>query len=244
MKYKKPSIVEALCEFKFFPGPEPWDITIFGQFRNRVSEKLDGERETLENVNLQIHENKPIPEIRKEPQMRFWTRDKKKLAHVSRDLVSANVLMPYPGWKEFKKFIILILKKYQDAANPGKIGKITLRYIDRLDLPAEKFQLGDWMNCGGKYLPPSLAEINEKLIYRFVRPINRNKHLGFSLRLVCTKDEKRDITLDTEAICENPKENEDISKLLDTLHDKIIETFEGSITEKFRKFLIPLEDIQ
>ena len=242
MKYKKPSIVEALCEFKFLSGSEPWDITVFGDFRNRISDKLDGERETMENVHVQAQEDKPMPAIRKEPQMRFWTKDKTKLAHVSRDLVSANVLHPYPGWKEFKKFILLILDKYRVAAKPGEISKITLRYIDRLDLPADDFKLGDWMNCDGQYLPRTLKELKDRLVYRFVRPINRNKHLGFSLRLVPANQEQRNLTIDTEAICDQPKPGSKIPGLLDVLHNKIIETFEGSITEGFRQFLEPEEE--
>ena len=137
--------------------------------------------------------------------------------------------------------ILLILDKYRVSAKPGGISKITLRYIDRLDLPADNFRLGNWMNCEGQYLPPSLSEIDNRLVYRFVKPINQNKHLGFSLRLVPANKGKRNLTLDTEAICDHPNNNDDISKLLDTLHDKIIETFEGSITKKFRQFLKPLK---
>lgn len=241
MKYKEPSIVEALCEFKFHEGSEPWDITVFGDFRNRVSEQLNGERETLENVQVQIQENKAVPAIKKEPQMRFWDKNRTKLAHVSKNLVSANVLRPYPGWNKFKDFILWTLNKYQTSGKPGSIKKITLRYIDQLDLPADAFRLGDWMNCEGQYLPSSLAEIQDRLVYRFVRPINQNKHLGFSLRLVPGHEDKRNITIDTEAISENPKKDDNIPKLLETLHDKIIDTFEGSITEKFREFLKPLK---
>ena len=39
MKYKNPSIVEALCEFTFAPET-PWDSTIFGRLYERLKENF------------------------------------------------------------------------------------------------------------------------------------------------------------------------------------------------------------
>lgn len=243
MQYEKPSIIEALCEFRFQPGSKNWDITVFGDFKLKVEKILNGNRETLEKVDFTIKKDESAPQIKRTPQMRFWSVDKKKLAHVSKDLVSANVLHPYPGWKEFKNFILWTLKQYKTAALPGSMERIVLRYVDRLNLPSKNFKLGEWMNCEGDYLPSSLSDITELLNYRFLRPTGENKHLGFNLRLVSSLKESVNLTIDTEAICDSTTEVEGkIPKLLDQLHSKIIETFEGSITNKFRKFLKPIRD--
>lgn len=242
MKYKKPSIAEALCEFKFKQGEEPWDNTVFGDFKRLVSTELNGKRENLENVQVHLEKDDIVPKIDREPQMRFWSADQTKVAHVARNLVSANVLNPYPGWNNFRPFIEWIFKQYKAAAKPGEVTKVTLRYIDRVNLPGEGFKLGDWIDCEGNYLPAALSEITDRLVYRFVRPIGENKHLGFNLRLNVIEDNKRNLTLDTEAFCDKLEDENRLDETLDFLHDEIIENFEGSITNKFREFLQPVGD--
>lgn len=245
MRYKKPSIIEALCEFRFVPGSEPWDITIFGDFKSKVSSKLNGERETLDKIGVQVitKEDKTLPQVSRIPQMRFWSGDKTKLAQISKNLLTANVLHPYPGWKDFKDFILWTFDQYKKITKSSEIERLLLRYIDRLNLPAEDFKIGEWMDCEGEYLPSSLKDIDNLLNYRFLRPINDNKHLGFTIKLIPSSKEERNLTIDTEAICDAPSDNLDsLSGILDYLHDQINVTFEGSITDKFREFLEPLEE--
>ena len=57
-------------------------------------------------------------------------------------------MRPYPGWLQFKPLVEGVLRHYYKAAQPSSIGGISLRYINRIELPpaAEKRHIQEFTN--------------------------------------------------------------------------------------------------
>lgn len=149
-QYKNPSIIEALCEFRFKPDM-PWDATVFGRYYERVRKEYP-EREELQDFEATIGQREGgevVQGLRRSPRMRFYTEDRSRLLQVGERLLVVNVLPPYPHWDGFQRVIFKALEKWNEIVDSSPtLDQVTLRYIDRFEHKAEGFRLGDWIRCG------------------------------------------------------------------------------------------------
>ena len=246
MKYKNPSIIEALCEFTFAPETE-WDSTIFGRFyeqvKNDFPQRDEGEVVTASlTLNLQPAHNPAAPQLTRSPRMAFSCEGRTRVIQVSERLLSVHVLAPYPGWDEqFRKMILNAIGVYRRVTGISEVAQIVLRYLDRFDFEDPSFRLGDWLNCDGGLFARELAE-QSLMAYQIRHPLSEGDH--FALTAVSGTIENNpgacNVTLDTQIIRAQPIEMDAVSTPLDSMHSRIIQAFERSITEKMRERLKPL----
>jgi uncharacterized protein (TIGR04255 family) len=137
--YKNPPILEALCEFQFEPS-QPWDMTIPGLFYREVESEFPKRRQFNPlQVSFQAEvQGRSIQNVASNvDRMHFVREDERALIQVGPDLVAVNHFKPYTNWENFKQMIERSLEVYSRVANPEAINRIGLRYINRLEFPAQ-----------------------------------------------------------------------------------------------------------
>lgn len=240
MRYAEPPIVEALCEFVFVPKA-PWNIQVFDDFGRALGERFPV-RDQVEMMTLDIRQTETEVEhlMRPEPRARFFNADRTRLAQVGTNLMSANVLPPYPHWEPFRAFILESLAAYVGAATPEKIERMTLRYIDRIVPPATaQFRLGDWLDTTSDYVPRFLADSDSNAMSRaqkddgvgqaVVTVMHQPDEAGASFIIMDTELQVRDVAADAVVVGAH----------LDQLHARMTSIFEACITDATRQILKP-----
>lgn len=170
-QYRNPPIEEAVCEFRFAPGPE-WNLTVPGRFYEKVKGSYAGKprQQNLVEAEFQINpqpENPAITVKQGFTKIQFPNTDDQRLVAVGPDTLSVHILRPYLGWEEFEIRIKEALQAYQDIAEPVGVRRIALRYIDRIVIPAvEAIALEEYFTA-----PPQTPEEFPKNISAFLTRI-------------------------------------------------------------------------
>lgn len=101
-KYKKPPVVEALCEI-FFDGSQ-WDSTLPGLFFERIKNDYPRKKE-LEQIGVEVNGSKDVQGsrvLRGNQRIQFIKNDGSQLVQVEKDLLVINQLRPYPRFEDWK----------------------------------------------------------------------------------------------------------------------------------------------
>ena len=134
-KYVNPPIVEAICDFHFIPG-QPWDATILGLVYDRIKDNFPERFQlpgAMVNVSFGNQPTQPIPDLGR---MQFRRRDGSALVQLGQDNLTVNHLKPYSGWPYYRDMISETFSAYQAVALPHGLNRISLRYINRIDIPS------------------------------------------------------------------------------------------------------------
>lgn len=133
VKYKKPPLIEALCEFRFqktgvFPN------IILGRLYERL-EKNFPTIKTYEDEGVQVATDGISPtDAVKEERTRFMSGDKTRFIQVGAGFLVVNQLEPYKDYASFREFVRDTVDTYYEIAEPKGLQSISLRYINRVEL--------------------------------------------------------------------------------------------------------------
>jgi uncharacterized protein (TIGR04255 family) len=160
-----PPLIEAICEFRFAPG-ERWDATLPGRLHERISNEFPERSQVRQmGVQFQLHGDRdPMAEIIQPPdRVQLKRRDGSAMVQVGPDLLAVNQLRPYASWEMFRALIVTILDQFTMlvSASPA-LTRIGLRYINRLMLPEDDCELGDFTT-----LSPPLKGVLERPLLGF-----------------------------------------------------------------------------
>ncbi len=145
--FDNPPLLEALCEFHFVSG-EPWDWTIPGLFYQCV----ESEFPVRQQQNVMQFQMTPTSDGTGSmtqqgiARMQFLREDRSALLQVGPDQLIVNQLQPYRNWDTFKATIENALENYVKSAHPHAIDQISLRYVNRIELPPAPEQIEDYIN--------------------------------------------------------------------------------------------------
>lgn len=236
-KYRKPPIVEAVCEFRFEPGN--WDNAMPGliweQVRSPFPKRRDAVRFEIQSV--------PGPggfeqRVIQEPLTQYLQEDEKLFMQVGSKVLTVNRLAPYASWQEFKPLIQQAFQEYSHQASPKAITRIGLRYINRIELPGDKVDLEDILEFRphvGDALPKDHASftVGAEFLFEGKRDVLR-------LQIASTKPERESrlaliLDLDYFSLLPDETVSADIAQWLEVAHGHIEDAFEGSITDRLRQ---------
>src|SRR5690242_17120940 len=99
-EYKKPSVVEALCEFRFNQD-RPWDLTIPGLIYEKVRTTIPIRRQQP-HVQITLSTEPLATPAVPLGMTQFIRKDEKALIQVAPYVLSINQLAPYPTWPKFR----------------------------------------------------------------------------------------------------------------------------------------------
>jgi len=231
MNYSKPTIVEALCEFRFVQSDD-WDSTLYGALWDKVKETYPKKQERKQvSISFQVSTdgNHEKPTMDESSHMIFKTDDEKSLVQLQPNVLTVNTLAPYQGWDSFKPKICEAYKNFSELG-PFTLERVGLRYINRIHLS------GSDSGCEGLiteslYIPKAILSHSSGYHSKVSVPIGDNRvqvQVGTEPKGVPALI--MDIDSSREGVLPEP-----IDDLLEKLHTNLISAYEASITDKLRE---------
>lgn len=171
------------------------------------------------------------------PRLRFFNESRTSLIQLGQDgnVLTFNVLKPYPGWEALRATVESLWPKLRDILKPQKIGRVGLRYINRIERSQEFPLLSDWLKPND-YLPK--AVVASRSPYNFNASVEDAE--GRQLNIRVGEPEPGGATIfDIDVVSKrsHSPETEELISTLNHLHDEEWSVFEGSITETFMRHL-------
>ena len=236
--YKKPPVIEAVCEFRF-EGSQPWDWTIPGLVYDRIKSEFPKKRQqNVLEVAMQPGEGKISQEVKAGiAKMQFLREDETALVQVGPELLAVNQLRPYPSWPTFKALILTQLDVYRTVAKPKALKRVGLRYINRIDMPVPDFALEDYFRTLPN-LPDTVPNVFASFMLRMEVPYEDiNGRLTFVFGTPPIKAEKPAFMLDLDmfALGEDAPSLDEVSKWIEAAHERVEKAFDGTFTDKTHK---------
>lgn len=236
--YHNPPVVEALCEL-YFDKHTTWDVTIFGDYYNRVRNEFSQKRELPQvEMTMQQHEAGVTGQVRPAGvRMQFVRPDQTALVQLAQHVLIVNQLPLYPSWEVFKTLILDRLQDYQSVVAEAALQGILLRYINRFSFPTETFTVGKAF-AESDFIPTRLREKGTPFFLRIEMPQESGSRLVLTLgTLEDNKPEHSAVLLDiavllTQAAMLN---QESLSDRLDQAHNCIEDVFESCLTDALRQ---------
>jgi uncharacterized protein (TIGR04255 family) len=236
-RYRKSPVIEALCEVYF--AESAWDDTVPDSFYERI--KHDFPKKTqreIQEAEIAFAPGETKTGVRRlPPWTQFVSDEKHRMIQIARDLLVVNQLCPYPHFEEWEPEIYRTLEIYKKLAQPRKIVRLGLRYVNRVVIPEASFAMKEYFTIYPQ-LPVGLG----------------NTHGSFLVRAEVPQIEQRHTVLITFAVTPQPSQNEqvfmldiydilqldgspediDFQKEIQQAHDNLVVAFEDSITEQLR----------
>lgn len=250
-KYKNAPIEEALCEFYFAPeqGSPEWDLTLPGrlQVQDALSEYSAPSRQqhlqTLAAGNI-----KGQPEVTIQNtlfRVQLPTKDGRAILSIGHNALSVSVLRPYEGWDRFRPRILNALHVYSHIAGQTAVVRIGLRYINRIITPvadastASRFLTR--VQTAIEATTEAQAEVHGNLTalntrHEFITPDNVKLFITHAtINPVTPKTSEYILDIDVVWDHQTLDGIDQITPVMDKLHDVVGGVFEALITNEARK---------
>jgi len=241
IKYRKPPIVEVVCEFRFVPS-SPWDAAIPGLVYTQLSGEFP-KRRMLRGFESQVSpaEGGVRQQIQLAERVQFLREDERAFIQVGPDFLAINHLSPYPAWEGFRPIIQQGFNAYLQVAKPTGLRRIGLRYINKIEIPVEPVSFEEFFN----FYPHTgsiKSEITE-FVLGVVSPFEEDRD---ALRLQLNSAEPGEAghlaaLLDLDYFVARPQAVtlDEAMAWVDSAHDRVQATFEACLTERLRDTFEP-----
>ncbi len=175
-KLRRPSVVEAVCEFRFAHGISY--TVIPGMMRERLRSKFPT-FEVLPTATLMagIPDEVLLPHI---PHHRFKSQQPNALVQTGPRLLTVNLLPVYPGFDVFRALILEVQHHYSEVAEAGNPVKVSLRYINLIQSSSAEADLRRYLKISFSY-PGELPKPAQEIAARLVLSYGDLGTLGFAI---------------------------------------------------------------
>ncbi len=251
-RYANPPLREAACEFRFQPGPEPWNLSYPGLIYSELREEFprlvqtDAARQEFSTAFSNAFGNLPERLGRSGPAVQpqslsFWREeDEYGAITVSPDRLSISHYRPYPSWDAFLGVIRQAYGSYVNVAKPQTLQRIGLRFLNEIQFHTDAIALSDYFT----YYPsfgPQLPQFNVNVKMSVDFEFDNYRDLArLQLATISGADGPSiAVSLDIDYFLRIPGAVPltDTEDWLDKGHSRISTIFEGSITDRTRAIL-------
>jgi len=246
-RYRKPPVVEALCEIFF--SDSAWDDTVPGAFFERVKNDFPKKQQReIQQAEIALGPAEAKAGIRRlPPWLQFVSDEKRRMIQVAKDLLVVNQLSPYPHFEEWEPEVLRALDIYRQLAGPLTVQRIGLRYINRVTIPQAQIKMEDYFTVFPN-LPRGLGGIHGSFLVRVEVPQGDSGHtvlITFGT-VPQPRPDAQTFTLDLYDIlhCNKPFEEIDFEKEVGRAHGNIVLAFEDSVKDRLRDLFEPMEERQ
>lgn len=236
-KYKNPPAIEVLFEIYFSETQS--NLTLFGDFYQKIKDDYP-RQEQLRNIGLEMNftqQSVQAKQLNQGNMMRFSKEDNSQLVQISEGLLTVNKLKPYLGYEAFKENVQSVLHPYLEAAKPKYSERIGMRYIDRIQIPEEDFELNKYFNFSLNFANKDFSTITGISFRVQLMPKHKEHQLLVTLNSVPSSVEgKSEFILDMydTFILHKEIDENSILTVLDNAHENIEHVFEAVITDSSR----------
>ncbi|MCW3054637.1 MAG: hypothetical protein JWN14_3807 [Chthonomonadales bacterium] len=237
--YVNAPVQEAICEFRFDPSA-PWDMAVPGLFYEKVKDEFPKRKPVKSVENLGTETSQEIKhQVNFIDRLQCWNEDEKAIVQVSNHFAAANHLAPYAGWAVFKPMILKSLSAYIDAAGESDIQRIALRYIDRIAIPAtENIEINKWFSfyAQGPNMSTRPGDLTAFMVGQQYLCEDQRDLLSIDLASGGVEDDHPIFILNTQYVLlkVGSLKSGDVPEWLDLAHSKLVNAFEGCLTDNLR----------
>ncbi|MGI9181614.1 MAG: TIGR04255 family protein [Longimicrobiaceae bacterium] len=251
--YRRPPLLEAVVEFQFEPPPGGWKSVFFGKIHSRIEAEFPLV-ETFTGAQVQFGPEGGSVALGAAPEInRFIRDDGGVVATVGPDILGLSVLPPkiesgHPGWEWLRDRTLDLLQTYRETANPGRIRRVGVRYINVLPITPGEFQLDNFVAAESEFVPGVLLEEHNPFSYRIERSRgpgkegHRTEVIHLSAQPIRPNTARLMVDVDQLWIPGAGVELQDARPVLQALHDAVQAVFERVIHPGVLDSFEPVEE--
>jgi uncharacterized protein (TIGR04255 family) len=245
-RYEDPPIEEVVCEIHFVQN-DSWEPTHTGLIYSELEEDFpERDQSKAYGISHRNQEGEPsVPEIKTQERAQFKSEDGNSLIQVSPHFLSANRLRPYESWAEFLPIVESGLGAYESQVSPEGIERVSLRYINRIELDEDEIDLKEYFNFGIR-IGEGVPEDFFSFVAGMVTPFEEGRD---ALKIQMKESRSGDpdtnavlLELDYSLVESKDVETEDVLEWLETAHEHVVDCFESVITDRVRDTFTPRHD--
>ena len=234
-------ITEAVIEIKA-QLPEETDLKSLESFhdhiKNRFPEKQE-QRFIKADFKLSQKDTPPVLPTKTGTQgYLFHSREEKKVVQSRIDGFAFNKLKPYENWDLFRSEGRKLWELYSKIANPIKVVRIGLRYINRIEVPLPFNDFGEYLLTNPQ-IAPNLPQAVSHFFMRLEVP---NPDIEATAIITQTMDKPTKtkrlpliLDIDVFRITEYVEKTEEMWRTFEKLRDFKNDIFFNSVTEKAKE---------
>ena len=244
-QYPNPPLREAVCEFRFQPGSDQWDLSFPGLIYNELKDEFPRRiQEATPQQVFSITFGTP-PEnmggfnaVDPAQSLRFWRENSEDgVITVGPNRIGVSQYRPYPSWDSFLEIIKRAYSSYLTVVRPQTIQRIGLRYINEISFDTQTINLSEHFTFHPNFGPKlPQRNVNVRMSVDFTYDEHRDL-ARLQLGTIPGSDQiSIAVSLDIDYFLLVPGTVllTDIEQWLDRAHSRVSSVFEGSITDKTR----------
>lgn len=233
MAYKKPILCEVLVEAHL--GAHSLPQSAFFDVVPELKKSGFTDIEMGEaGFRLEFDPEQSEPRPRPKPRIRCWRADRTALIQLSEDLLVSNLTGDYPGWKHVRDLFETATAALNGAVPNAVYESLNLSTIDRFTAPLNGFRLGDYLDCGGRYVPAWYQDATDPLDLSLGRGFLKQQGYNRSIK-VKVRIADDEVRMEIHGVFHDRlKAGANMFDTLDALHTESNAAFEALITERTR----------
>jgi uncharacterized protein (TIGR04255 family) len=233
--YKHPPITEAVLELRFKSAAS---MEMIEKAVRRAAPRYFY-TDPDNAVQLNINPEKQAPEILAQWQgTKLSTLDRADIVIFRTSAYVCSRLSPYPGWDAFRKHAQEGWEDWKKVAGPTEVVRIGLRYINRIDVPAQVVKVEDYLT-----IVPLMPELGFGPITSYAMQIIRPLTVDDCYLILNSGPiappllDHLSISLDIDIYRESdiPRREDELWALIDKMRFHKNRVFESLITDKARE---------
>jgi uncharacterized protein (TIGR04255 family) len=236
-QYHNPPIAEAICEFRFSQETK-WDLTIPGLVYDKIKTEFPiKESKVDQQIEIKTDDKGGIQQNLKNSGSKaiFLAENRLSLIQVGQNLLSVNLLKPYPGWTAFRPKIRLAYDVINTVTEIKGIDRMALVYIDKIEIPGTTIEMEEYFKFY-PHLSKDLPQTHSSFFVGCDFPYKNERDICKLQLSPALADKKNHIAflMMTEyfLVKKNAIPPERALEWMDEAHTIVRDLFRGAITEK------------
>jgi uncharacterized protein (TIGR04255 family) len=242
--YTNPPVVEAVIDIHVEKpaGIEPGKLAVtLSAFNTGEEHRYPARQAVMSGIRtVDAATGQSTEETQDLTGYRFIGASQSEVIQVRQDGFSFSKLRPYTPWEEWRIEARRLWERYCAIAGPLSVSRIAVRYINRIELPKDAFQVEQYFRTfpiiaaavpgdvtdfllraelPQPDIPGGILVISQGVLRHLKRP-------GISVIL---------LDLDLWRTVRLPTEGDPLWEALESLHSRVNEAFEGCITDQTRE---------
>ena len=239
--YPNAPITEAVIDLRVQPHPQLIMSTLL-----KVREGNEAQYPTMYPVNevygsMQFAQEKGFSTTASSQQIGYMFRsaDEKQILQARTTGFSMSQLAPYPHWPPFCIESRRRWDIYRNVAQPEKIVRIAVRYINRIDIPLPIIDFGEYLRTVPQ-VSPDLPQGLKNYFMQLEMPLDEIKSYAIINQMMGEQQTRPDIVsivldIDIFRVNDLPTTEDEIWVSMEELRHAKNSVFEACITDKARE---------
>lgn len=171
------------------------------------------------------------------PRVRCWSAKKDRLVQLSENVVIANLVGPYPGWKAFRALVDSVVAALTSSVGAPKPSSVSLTTIDKMKVPQAGFTLGRYLHCGGPIVPAWYADTSVASDVTLGKGLVVKDGFNRQVRIAVRPSGDAEVEIVATTLFHNRHDKGSVGDELEAIHEESNKTFESLITETTRQHM-------